>query len=206
MQRNVIFKATRILAFAFVFISGSATTSFAQQSTQEAIFAGGCFWCMEADFEKVNGVTEAISGYIGGTGDNPTYKNYSSMGYIEAVSVRFDPAVISYDQLLDLYWTHVDPTDARGQFCDRGHSYTTAIFYLNDEQMRSAHESKQALMNTGRISQNIVTPVIKAGTFTPAEEYHQDYYKKSPIRYKFYRFNCGRDKRLNELWGPKEGQ
>lgn len=169
--------------------------------TETAIFAGGCFWCIESDFEKVEGVKSAVSGYIGGTTDNPTYKSHSADGHIEAVEITYDPAVVSYESLLDTFWRTVDPTDAGGQFCDRGNSYTTAVFALNEQQAASAEKSKeQAQAALGR---NIVTPVRDATRFWPAEEYHQDYYKKSSTRYKYYRWACGRDQRVKELWGPE---
>ena len=170
---------------------------------EQAIFAGGCFWCMESDFEKIPGVKEVVSGYIGGTGENPTYDDYAGRGFIEAVRITYDPAVIPYEKLLDQYWLHIDPTDPGGQFCDRGHAYTTAIFYGTEEQKRVAEQSKAALENSGQLKKPVATKIIKAGTFYPAEDYHQDYHEKNPIRYKFYRFNCGRDSRLKELWDDK---
>ena len=170
---------------------------------EQAIVAGGCFWCMESDFEKIPGVKEVVSGYIGGTGENPTYDDYAGRGFIEAVRITYDPAVIPYEKLLDQYWLHIDPTDPGGQFCDRGHAYTTAIFYGTEEQKRLAEQSKAALEKSGELKKPVATEILKAGTFYPAEEYHQDYSEKNPIRYKFYRFNCGRDSRLKELWDDK---
>ncbi len=170
---------------------------------EQAILAGGCFWCMQSDFQKIPGVKEVVSGYIGGTGKNPTYDDYAENGYIEAIRVTFDPSVIPYEKLLNQYWLHIDPTDADGQFCDRGHAYITAIFYETDEQKRLAEQSKAALDKSGALKKPVATKIIKAGAFYPAEEYHQDYSEKNPIRYKFYRFNCGRDSRLKELWDDK---
>ncbi|MCF7907457.1 MAG: peptide-methionine (R)-S-oxide reductase MsrB [Candidatus Omnitrophica bacterium] len=175
--------------------------SLAEENLKKATFAGGCFWCMEADFEKVKGVEKVISGYTGGAGENPVYEDYSQKGHIEAVEIYYDPYRISYRKLLDIFWTKIDPIDAGGQFCDRGQAYTTAIFYHNREQKQLADESKQRLEESGRLKQPIVTKIIKAGKFYPAEDYHQDYYKKNRLRYKFYRFNCGRDQRLKEIWG-----
>ena len=172
-----------------------------EEKTESAIFAGGCFWCMEADFEKLNGIKEVISGYIGGTSKNPTYNNYGKTGHIEAVQIFFDPSVISYAELLEIFWVNIDPLDKNGQFCDRGHEYSTAIFYLTTEQKKLASKSKNLLENSGILDKPVETPLIKAGEFFPAENYHQNYYKNSSIKYKYYRYRCGRDQRLKELWG-----
>ncbi|MFW5862648.1 MAG: peptide-methionine (R)-S-oxide reductase MsrB [Spirochaetota bacterium] len=168
-----------------------------------AIFAGGCFWCMESPFEKYDGVIEVISGYIGGDKKNPTYEEVSSgtTGHIEAVKILYDPKKISYETLLDVFWRQIDPTDPRGQFVDRGEQYTTAIFYLDEKQKKLAEKSKNALEKSGRFSKPVVTPIRKAETFYPAEDYHQDYYRENPIRYKFYRYNSGRDQFLEDTWG-----
>ena len=171
---------------------------------EQAILAGGCFWCMESDFQKIPGVKDVVSGYIGGTGENPTYEDYGSKGYTEAVRVTYDPSILPYEKLLDLFWVHIDPTDAGGQFCDRGHEYISAIYYANEEQQRLAEKSKTALQNSGILKKPIATKIIKADRFYPAENYHQDYGEKNPIRYKFYRLNCGRDRRLKELWQGKQ--
>jgi peptide methionine sulfoxide reductase msrA/msrB len=168
---------------------------------EKATFAGGCFWCMTPPFEKLNGVSEVFSGYTGGTGPNPTYKDYAGKGHVEAVQVTYDPSKITYAELLDVFWRQIDPTDPGGQFCDRGPEYRSAIFYENDEQKRLAEKSKEALEKSGRYQKPIVTELIKASIFYKAEEYHQDYYKKNPIRYKFYRSNCGRDQYLRKVWG-----
>lgn len=169
--------------------------------TERAIFAGGCFWCMEKPFEELDGVISVTSGYTGGTNQNPTYENYAANGHIEAVEIVFDPARISYDRLLDVYWHQVNPTDPGGQFVDRGHAYTTAIFYTNSEQKKLAEKSKAEFDKRGIYDKPIVTPIEPAQTFYPAEEYHQDYYKKNPIRYKYYRHGSGRDAYLDKIWG-----
>jgi peptide methionine sulfoxide reductase msrA/msrB len=165
-----------------------------------ATFAGGCFWCVESDFEKVPGVVEVISGYIGGRGEHPTYEDYAGKGYIEAVEVRYDPAKISYQQLLDYFWRHIDPTDPGGQFVDRGPQYRAAIFYPNESEKQQAEASKAALANSGRFSKPIVTEILPATTFYRAEDYHQDYYKTHPLKYKYYRWNSGRDQFLEKAW------
>lgn len=172
---------------------------------EKAMLAGGCFWCMEKPFEQLNGVSSVISGYAGGTTKNPTYQDYTQAGHIEVVEISYDPRKISYQQLLEVYWRQVDPTDPGGQFVDRGHAYTTAIFYHNDEQRRLAEGSKDALAGSGRFTKPIVTPVVAAPAFYPAEEYHQDYYKKNPIRYTFYRSRSGRDDFLESVWGKNDG-
>lgn len=166
-----------------------------------AIFAGGCFWCMEKDFEHVEGVKDVVSGYIGGTKVNPTYKDHS--GHVEAIRITYDDAAVSYGELLHTFWRSVDPTDADGQFCDRGHSYTTAIFAVDEEQLLAAQASKDELATSGKLKGGVETPVIQATTFTEAEAYHQNYYKRNPIRYGFYRKTCGRDARINQLWGDE---
>ena len=167
-----------------------------------ATFAGGCFWCMEPPFEKVNGVIEVIAGYTGGHKENPTYEEVSSgtTGHVEAIQVKFDPSKVTYSQLLDVFWHQIDPTDSGGQFVDRGAQYRSVIFYHSEEQKMLAEKSKQALEKSGRFGKPIVTEIIKATKFYKAEEYHQDYYKKNPIRYKFYRFNSGRDQFLKKEW------
>ena len=174
---------------------------YAEEKAESAIFAGGCFWCMEADFEKLNGIKEVISGYIGGTSKNPTYNNYGKTGHIEAVQIFFDPSVISYTELLEIFWVNIDPLDKNGQFCDRGYEYSTAVFYLTTEQKQLASMSKTLLESSGILEKPIETPLIKAGEFFPAENYHQNYYKNSSTKYKYYRYRCGRDQRLKELWG-----
>jgi peptide methionine sulfoxide reductase msrA/msrB len=170
---------------------------------EKAIFAGGCFWCMEKPFEELNGVHQVLAGYTGGTTTNPNYENYAAGGHVEAVEILFDPAKVSYDKLLDVYWHQVDPTDPDGQFVDRGHQYTTAIFYVTPEQKQLAEASKKDLDKRGVYAKPIVTPVLPAKPFYPAEEYHQDYYKKNPLRYKYYRYGSGRDDFLDKVWGKE---
>ncbi len=168
---------------------------------KKAIFAGGCFWCMEKPFEQLDGVVSVTAGYTGGTSTDPTYENYAAGGHVEAVEIIYDPARISYDRLLDVYWHQVNPTDPGGQFVDRGHQYTTAIFYLDKDQQQLAQASKAALEKRGVYDKPIVTPILAAGPFYRAESYHQDYYKKNPIRYEYYRHRSGRDQYLDRIWG-----
>jgi peptide-methionine (S)-S-oxide reductase len=172
--------------------------------TATAIFAAGCFWCVEADFDKVPGVISTTSGYIGGRTANPSYEEVSrgGTGHTEAVEIVFDPAKVSYQKLLDVFWHNVDPLAKDRQFCDRGDQYRSGIFYRGDEQRRLAESSKAAVAK--RFQEPIQTEIVAAGPFYKAEDYHQDYYLKNPIRYRFYRFNCGRDARLEELWGKKD--
>lgn len=168
----------------------------------KATLAGGCFWCMEPPFDKLDGVISTTVGYTGGHRKNPTYQEVSSgtTGHAEAIQIVYDPKKITYDELLEVFWQNIDPTDDGGQFCDRGNQYRTAIFYHDEQQKRLAEESKKALIESKRFKQ-VATETTAASTFYPAEEYHQDYYKKNPIRYKYYRYGCGRDRRLKELWG-----
>jgi peptide-methionine (S)-S-oxide reductase len=170
-----------------------------------AAFAGGCFWCMVHPFEELPGVSQVISGYAGGTVQSPTYHQVSAggTGHRESIQVTFDPQRITYRKLLDVFWRNVDPFDAGGEFCDRGNQYTTAIFVADEEQRRLAASSKQELEE--RFGQQIATVILPAGPFWRAEEYHQDYYRKNPVRYRFYRFTCGRDARLKEVWGKEAG-
>lgn len=172
---------------------------------QKATFAGGCFWCMEPPFEKLESIDDVISGYTGGHKVNPTYKEVSSgtTGHFEAVEFLYDPSLVSYEKLLDIFWRQINPTDPDGQFVDRGPQYRTAIFYHTEEQKRIAEQSKAALERSGRYDKPIVTTIIPAGRFYRAEDYHQDYYKKNPIRYKIYRFNSGRDRYLEKVWGKE---
>ena len=172
---------------------------------EKAIFAGGCFWCTESDFEKLEGVNSATSGYTGGHVKNPTYKqvSYTNTGHYEAVEVEYDPKKISYQQLLNHYWLSIDPFDTQGQFCDKGSSYLSAIFPTNSSQRKQAETSKSALQKKLGNKKLIATKIIPAKTFYPAEDYHQNYYKNNPLRYKYYRWNCGRDQRLQQIWGGK---
>ncbi len=175
----------------------------AQPQTAKATFAGGCFWCMEPPYEKLDGVLEVVSGYTGGRTENPTYRDVTSgrTGHAEAVEVRYDPAKATYEQLLDIFWRNIDPTTKDRQFVDVGSQYRTAIFYHSEEQRKQAEASKRKLEASGRFEKPIVTEIVPAGRFYPAEEYHQDYYRKSSSRYKFYRFNSGRDQYLDRIWG-----
>ncbi|HUT40109.1 MAG TPA: peptide-methionine (S)-S-oxide reductase MsrA [Gammaproteobacteria bacterium] len=188
-----------------------AVTAFAAPAAQDtktatAIFAGGCFWCMEPPFDKLDGVISTTSGYTGGHKENPTYKEVSrgGTGHAEAMQVVYDPQRISYAQLLDVFWHNIDPTTSDGQFCDWGDQYRSEIFYNTPEQKQLAEQSKAALVELKPFKEPVVTGISAASTFYPAEDYHQDYYKKNPVRYKFYRYGCGRDQRLEELWGKPE--
>jgi peptide-methionine (S)-S-oxide reductase len=169
---------------------------------QEAVFAGGCFWCMEHDMGAIPGVTSVMSGYTGGRNANPTYENHP--GHFEAVRVRFDPSVITYRQLVDRYWQFTDPTDSGGQFCDRGSSYRPAIF-VTPAQRADAEASKAAVIASGRVNGQVITPILDLGPFTEAEEYHRDYARRNPAHYAAYRTGCGRDARLKSLWGSAAG-
>lgn len=195
---------------AMMALSGSlgvAAAVMAAPSLEKATFAGGCFWCMEQPFDSIPGVVSVTSGYTGGHKKNPTYEEVSAggTGHAEAVQIVYDPAKVRYEKLLDVFWRNIDPTVRDRQFCDTGNQYRSAIFYHTDEQQRLARASKELLDKTKPFKEPIVTEIVKATEFYPAEEYHQHYYKKNPIRYKFYRFNCGRDQRLKELWGSGTG-
>jgi peptide-methionine (S)-S-oxide reductase len=169
----------------------------------KATFAGGCFWCMEEVYEKVDGVVSVVSGYTGGHLSNPTYEQVSAggTGHTESVEVTFDPTKVTYQRLLEVFWRNVDPTTPNAQFCDHGNQYRTAIFYHDEEQRRLVDESKRAVESSKPFSQPIVTEIGPVSVFFSAEDYHQDFYKKNPVRYKFYKWNCGRSQRLEELWG-----
>ena len=171
------------------------------QKLEKAIFAGGCFWCVESDFDKVPGVVATVSGYTGGKTKNPTYQEvtYGDTGHYEAVEIAYDPAKVNYEALLTAFWSSVDPTDDGGQFCDRGHSYKTAVFVMNEKQRKVAEASRKEAQKI--LGKPIVTPILAAARFFPAEGYHQDYYKKNPYRYRYYRWGCGRDKRIRAIWG-----
>lgn len=172
----------------------------------KATFAGGCFWCMEHPFDELDGVVSTISGYMGGHVKNPTYEQVSGgkTGHTESVQMTYDPKKIRYEELLEVFWGNVDPTDAGGQFCDRGSQYRTAIFYHDETQKQLAEQSRKELQSSGRVKQPIATQIVPASDFYVAEEYHQDYYRKNPLRYKFYRYGCGRDARLKEVWGKSK--
>src|SRR5262245_23020179 len=195
----------RISLIAAGLLAAGLTGAAAQDKTAKAIFAGGCFWCVEADFDKVPGVISTTSGYINGTVKNPTYKQVSAggTGHAEAVEIVYDPAKVTYAKLLDVFWRNIDPLVKDRQFCDSGDMYRTAVFYLDDEQKQLAEETKTTV--AAKFAPRVVyTKISKADTFYPAEDYHQDYYKKNEARYNFYRWNCGRDQRLEQLWGKKE--
>lgn len=187
----------RILSVIVALLVGAGTAQ--AENLQTAIFAGGCFWCVESDFDKVEGVVETTSGYTGGTLQNATYRNHGQ--HREAVKIEFDADIVSYEQLLYVFWRTIDATDAGGQFCDRGHSYLSGIFALNDEQAAAAVASKTAL--NGRLGAPIVTEIFPAGDFWDAENYHQNYYQKNANRYSYYRNGCGRDARVAQLWGEE---
>lgn len=195
----------RVLPFAALAVLAATTSQAAPAArggaTATAVFAGGCFWCTEADFDKMPGVISTTSGYTGGTVARPSYERVSAggTGHYEAVRVVYDPRRISYAQLVERFWPTIDPTDAGGQFCDRGDSYRSAIF-VTTEQRPIAEASKMQLAKRGVLPGPIATEVLPATAFYPAEGYHQDYYKKNPVRYRFYRFNCGRDARLDKVW------
>lgn len=201
----VLFAATVALSTASAETKKTVTPP--QGKPEKAVFAGGCFWCMEAPFDRLPGVVSVTSGYIGGNKKNPTYKEVSSggTGHAEAVQIVYDPAKISYEKLLTVFWHNIDPTVKDRQFCDSGDQYRSAIFYTTEEQQRSALQSKKALEKNKPFREPIVTEIVQAGEFYPAEDYHQHYYKKNPIRYKYYRNSCGRDQRLKELWGNAAG-
>jgi len=178
----------------------------ARTEYEKATFAGGCFWCMQPPFQKLKGVVDVVSGYTGGIASGPTYENYPEKGHIEAIQITYDPSIIAYSEILDVFWRQIDPTDPGGQFVDRGPHYRSAVFYHNEDQERLAERSKQELGRSGRFDKPIVTEIIKASEFYKAEEYHQDYHEKSPIRYKFYRFNAGRDQYLAKVWSGDKDQ
>jgi len=194
-----------LLAMAAL-ITALADGAEAARPLKKATFAGGCFWCMEPPFEKLPGVVAVTSGYMGGNTANPTYENYAAGGHIEVVEVTYDPARVGYQQLLDTFWRQIDPTDAGGQFVDRGHAYTSAIFFHDEEQRKLAEASKKALAASGVFAKPIVTPISSVATFYPAEAYHQDYYKNNPLRYNWYRSGSGRDRFLDTVWGKERGR
>jgi peptide-methionine (S)-S-oxide reductase len=172
------------------------------RQTATATFAGGCFWCMEPPYDEIDGVVSTISGYIGGSKKNPTYEQVTTgtTGHAEAVQIAYDPSKVTYEKLLEVFWRNIDPLTPNAQFCDHGSQYRSAIFYHDETQKKLAEQSKQAVQR--RFKQSVVTEIVRATEFYPAEDYHQDYYKKNSIRYKVYRYGCGRDQRLEEVWGP----
>ena len=193
---------------AVLLFTVSLNTFAIDSRTETATFAGGCFWCMEPPYDKLDGVLSTTSGYTGGHQTDPTYKQVSAgtTGHTEAVRIVYDPQKISYQQLLDVFWKNIDPTTPDRQFCDTGSQYRSGIFYHDDTQKQAAEESLRKLKQTKPFPEPVVTEITAAGAFYPAEDYHQDYYQKNPLRYKYYRFACGRDKRLEQLWGDSASQ
>jgi peptide-methionine (S)-S-oxide reductase len=203
-SRSFVRRAARAALGALGALAGAALlmdATAAQAAERTAQFAGGCFWCVEADFQKLPGVSEAVSGFTGGTLQNPTYRG-NHEGHYEAVEVTYDDEVVSYETLLRYFWRHIDPLDAGGQFCDRGFSYKTALFV--DDDQRAAAEASLAEVQALFPDDDIATVILPAGRFWPVEEYHQEYADKNPLRYKYYRWNCGRDQRIDALWGDKD--
>jgi len=198
---KILIELFSVTLFIFLILS---TIVSAQQQSATATFAGGCFWCMEKPFEKLNGVIEVVSGYTAGSGQNPTYEDYAEKGHVEAVQITYDPTKITYYDLLHVFWRQIDPTDAGGQFNDQGKQFRSAIFYHNDEQKSLAEKSKEELEKSGRFDKPIVTEIIKASVFYKAEAYHQCYYRKNPIPYEFYRVNSGREEYLKKRWNNNE--
>ena len=198
---------TGVLVFGLC-VAAAARPATAQKAPAKALFAGGCFWCMEPAFEKVDGVSSVTSGYTGGQTKNPTYEQVSAgvTGHAESIQVVYDPSKVTYEKLLGVFWHNIDPLAGDAQFCDHGTQYRAAIFYLDETQKRLAEESKRAIEESKRFgTKTIRTQIVAAGAFYPAEDYHQDFYKKSPARYYSYRAGCGRDQRLKELWGSDAG-
>lgn len=197
--------AAAIMGFSVILIT--VVTSMAATNLEKATFAGGCFWCMEQPFDKLPGVVSVTPGYTGGRKKNPTYEEVSAggTGHAEAVQVVYDPAKVTYEKLLNVFWHNIDPTAKDRQFCDSGNQYRSAIFYHNEKQHRLSLQAKTQLEKNKPFKEPVVTEIVQATEFYPAEEYHQHYYKKNPIRYKYYRTSCGRDRRLKELWGDAAG-
>jgi len=185
--------------------AGEPETTSPPENTARATFAGGCFWCMQGPFDELEGVLETTSGYTGGHVENPSYEQVSAggTGHTEAVQVTYDPGRVSYDELLEVFWRNIDPTDATGQFCDRGSQYRSGIYWHDDEQQRLAETSRAELSEQARFDAPVATEILEAQAFHTAEDYHQNYYKRNPIRYRFYRSRCGRDRRLREVWGDE---
>ncbi len=204
MRRHAVLSVLAVTVFLIGALSLQTTSQAAADATPaKAYFAGGCFWCMEEVFEKVEGVLSVTSGYMGGTVVSPSYEEVSAgrTGHAESVEVVYDPAKVSYQKLLDVFWLSVDPITPNAQFCDHGSQYRSAIFFQTDEEKRASDTSKQAIEQSERFKEPIVTQIVMASHFYLAEDYHQDFYKKNPIRYKFYKYNCGRAQRLEEVWG-----
>ena len=210
-RKTFAFLAAITVCLASIFVvlnaqsesNGAAKGGSSAVPHAEAIFAGGCFWCLEPPYDKVDGVIATISGYTDGHKENPSYKEVSSgtTGHTEAVKITYDPAKVSYERLVEIFWRNIDPTTPNRQFCDGGTQYRSGIYYLDEAQQKVAEQSKRDIEASGVLKQPIVTEIKPATRFYPAEDYHQDYYLKNPVRYKFYRYNCGRDQRLSEIWG-----
>jgi len=206
MNNIFMLLAGLLLLSAIIFSADStgAQASSSSPSIKKATFAGGCFWCMEKPFEKTAGVISAVSGYTAGNTSNPTYENYGAGGHIEAVEITYDPSRVSYEKLLDIFWRQINPTDPDGQFVDRGRAYSSAIFYHDEDQKKAAEISRKKLADSKVFDAPIATPILPAAIFYNAEEYHQDYYKKNPVRYKLYRYGSGRDQFLESAWDDKK--
>jgi len=202
----MVMRLTITMLLAWLFFVPAFADAATEQKLESVVLGGGCFWCIEADYEKLDGIVDVISGYAGGHIKNPTYRQVSAggSGHIEVVKVTYDANKINYSQILDYFWRHVDPTRDDGQFCDRGSQYRPAIFYQDEAQKKLALASTKQIEQSKPFAQPLKVELIQAGTFYPAEDYHQDYYKKNPIRYNFYRFNCGRDARVEQLWGENK--
>ncbi len=207
--RSLSLIALPIIALTLIYNASQAnepaTTSSQAGTTKTIVLAGGCFWCIESDYEKLNGIIRAVSGYSGGHIKNPTYKQVSAgnSGHIEVVEITYNPQIIDYTRILDYFWHHIDPTRDDGQFCDKGPQYRPAIFYKNETEKQAILKSAAAIEKNKPFKEPLKVEFIQASTFYPAEDYHQDYYKKSPLRYKYYRYACGRDARVEALWGAK---
>jgi peptide-methionine (S)-S-oxide reductase len=201
LQYSNLLSTFALLGLLFFACAASASAASQSAATAKATFAGGCFWCMEPPYDELDGVLSTISGYMGGKTKNPTYEEVSSgrTGHAEVVQITYDPKKIAYSKLLEVFWRNIDPLTSNAQFCDHGSQYRSGIFYHDEEQKRLAQESKATLGK--RFKDPIVTEIVAASTFYPAEDYHQDYYVKNPVRYKLYRYGCGRDQRLKEVWG-----
>ncbi len=205
--KHIFLLCTLVLALSACNNDANADAAAATDRTEIALFGGGCFWCMEPPYDKLAGVISTISGYSGGHTKNPSYKAVSSgrTGHAEVVQITFDPAIISYEKLLTVFWRNIDPTRDDGQFCDNGNQYRPGIYYLNEAQLSAAKKSREEIIASKSFAEPIKVEIEKAKEFFPAEEYHQDYYMKNPVRYKYYRYSCGRDKKLKELWGDSAG-
>ncbi|MBU1056439.1 MAG: peptide-methionine (S)-S-oxide reductase MsrA [Proteobacteria bacterium] len=195
-----------MMTLPFIFFA-TGTSIAVEDNIEKATFAGGCFWCMEHPFDQLDGVVSVIPGYTGGHKNNPTYKEVSAggTGHTESIQIVYNPEKVTYEKLLNVFWHNIDPTVKDRQFCDTGNQYRSAIFYHNEKQQKLALQSKQMLEKNKPFKGNIETEIVQVSEFYPAEEYHQHYYKKNPIRYKYYRYSCGRDKRLKQLWGDEAG-